>query len=178
MQECIESALHDQEAIGWQNAIKGYMSVEWRTLADMSPYGNDHASPQGSGLSSLLHILRQFHRLASRQWRSRNQVLHGTNETSLQDIRDSELAEIHHIYAQPNQLTVADRHYCQRPLESIIKQSPATRRRWLRYTAMARKRMLQDGKRQTLLTHFTESNVPSLAQRWHRQLRDISVRVL
>ncbi|KAI2505387.1 hypothetical protein MHU86_9093 [Fragilaria crotonensis] len=52
LQDRIRKALHEQERIGWNNAIKGYLSVEWRLLADLSPYGNMCDEQEGKGWSS------------------------------------------------------------------------------------------------------------------------------
>lgn len=154
MRERITIALKAQEAIGWDNAIKGYMSVEWRHLAEENIYDNEKETQHGTGTIKLVTILRQLHKVAQRLWKSRNQVLHQSDEQDLKAMRDSELREIRELYAHPEALQAGDRHYCAQPLEAILKKNPATRRRWLRYTRLSRERMIKAGQRQMLMTHF------------------------
>jgi hypothetical protein len=154
----IRQAIQDQEQIGWGNAIKGYLSVEWRFLADDSPYDNVAELQEGHGFQRLKTILTYLHQVAISLWKARNQVLHKSGDQELQHIRDLEIAEVKEIHAHPERLQAGDRHYCERSLESILKKGPATRRRWLRYTKLSRDRMQKDGKRQMLLTHFFRSS--------------------
>ncbi|KAI2498130.1 hypothetical protein MHU86_16382 [Fragilaria crotonensis] len=48
----IRRAIQDQEQIGWCNAIKVYLSVEWRFLADESPYENGTRDPGREWIST------------------------------------------------------------------------------------------------------------------------------
>ncbi|KAI2493732.1 hypothetical protein MHU86_20802 [Fragilaria crotonensis] len=154
MRDTIHTALCDQAIIGWGNAVKGYLSVEWRYLAELDTYDNVKEKPLGVGFSTLNSILCHVHHLTQRLWKSRNEDLHKSDDQALKDIRDSETREIRDMYDHPERLQAGDRHNCDQPIESILKKSPATRRRWLQYTRMSRARMLKDGQRQLLLTQF------------------------
>lgn len=43
--DSIRLALQDQRKIGWHNAIKGYLSIEWRSLAEFTMYDAAKAQP-------------------------------------------------------------------------------------------------------------------------------------
>jgi hypothetical protein len=164
MRDRIRCALKDQETIGWDNAVKGYMSVEWRNLAEEDMYDHANQEQQGDGFPKLTSILRHIHHVNQRLWKSRNTVLHQSDEQALKDLRDSEAREIREMYAHPDLLQTGDRHYCDAPLDDILKKSTASRRRWLRYTRMSRERMIKDGKRQLLMTQFFRPTAPVLLQ--------------
>ena len=164
MRDRIRCALKDQETIGWDNAVKGYMSVEWRNLAEEDMYDHATQEQQGDGFPKLTSILRHIHHVNQRLWKSRNTVLHQSDEQALKDLRDSEAREIREMYAHPDLLQTGDRHYCDAPLDDILKKSTASRRRWLRYTRMSRERMIKDGKRQLLMTQFFRPTAPVLLQ--------------
>jgi hypothetical protein len=154
LQDRIRKALNEQERIGWNNAIKGYLSVEWRLLADLSPYGNTCDEQEGKGFRVLTTILNNFQQTTQRLWKARNHVLHTSTEEHLRCIRDAQTVEIRAMYANPESIQAGDRHYCERSLESILKKSTATRRRWLRYMRLSRERMSREGSRQLLMTQF------------------------
>ncbi|KAI2507937.1 hypothetical protein MHU86_6470 [Fragilaria crotonensis] len=145
MRDRISSALKDQESIGWDNAVKGYMSVEWRQLAEEDIYDHANKEQQGEGFTQLTSILRHLNHVTQRLWKSRNKVLHQSDEQEIKDIRDSEAREIRELYAHPDLLQARDQHYCDQPIGELLKKSPASRRRWLQYTHMSRERMTKAG---------------------------------
>lgn len=62
---------------------KGYLSVEWRFLLKISPYGSGNDPPPGSGANILITVLKHIFRLTQQLWKSRNEVLHWSNEADL-----------------------------------------------------------------------------------------------
>jgi hypothetical protein len=58
--ESASKAMLDQSKIGWEAALKGYLSVEWRHMVSlgMSDGGECHYA---SGLQGIRIILRAFH---------------------------------------------------------------------------------------------------------------------
>ncbi|KAI2497542.1 hypothetical protein MHU86_16945 [Fragilaria crotonensis] len=150
----IRNALSDQEQIGWQNAMKGYLSVEWRAIAETDPYGTAIMTQEGKGIHTLRTILIHVNQATQCLWKAQNNLLHQSNEAEMQLVRDSEIAEIREMHASIEKIPAANRHYCERSLDVLLKKNHSSRRRWLRYMRMARARMEQDGKRQLLLTQF------------------------
>ena len=102
----------------------------------------------------MREVRRAFYDYARSMWLSRNTVLHGDSTNTLQQIRDSEVAELRELHDHSELLPAGDRHYCDRPLSNLLTKSSATRRRWLRHVRQARLRFIKDGQRQTLITSF------------------------
>jgi hypothetical protein len=141
LQDQLRMAVHDQEQIGWDNALKGYLSMEWRALAETSLYDRPTDTQDGKGISMLRGIMQTFHTLSQQLWKARNHVLHESNETELRNIRDIEAAEIRALHSRPELIQAGDRHYCERTLDTVLQKAPSSRRRWLRYMRMARSRI-------------------------------------
>ncbi|KAI2512014.1 hypothetical protein MHU86_2302 [Fragilaria crotonensis] len=56
IRDSLRVALRDQTQIGWDNAIKGYLSVAWRDTAQKSLYGNSLDSQAGRVFTMLSHF--------------------------------------------------------------------------------------------------------------------------
>jgi hypothetical protein len=145
--------LADQLSIGWESALKGYLSVEWRHMATVDMF--DGTPPHdGRGMQIIKTILKATHQFTQAIWNSRNDVLHGSNDNELQNIRQIEIAEITDIHGHPELVPAGDRHYCEQTLNHILARAPSTRRRWLRHMRSARLRFTKEGQRQELITTF------------------------
>jgi hypothetical protein len=152
-QDSVNKCLIDQAAIGWDAAIKGYLSVEWRFKASLGPADGDNAH-EGRGFQTIRTILKSFHDFTQAIWQSRNQELHGKQEMETKLIRQTEIAEITELHGHPELVPAGDRHYSEQPLGNILARAPSTRRRWLRHMRSARRRFLNEGSRQPLMTEF------------------------
>ena len=151
--DSLRKAIDDQNSIGWQHALHGYLSVEWRHILGMAMY--DEVNPQeGRGPHHIRIILKALHTATRTLWLSRNGALHGDQTVELDRIRSVETAEITAYYQQQDQLLAGDRHYCTQPLANLLRKNPSTRRRWLRYIRMARHRFVEHSKGQTRITSF------------------------
>jgi hypothetical protein len=71
----ILAALNDQRTIGWDKAIKGYISMEWRRLATENIYGEEQAQHE-QGFKRIHVILKALHILTQEKWKARNKRLH------------------------------------------------------------------------------------------------------
>jgi hypothetical protein len=149
----ILAALNDQSTIGWDKAIKGYISMEWRRLATENIYGEEQAQHE-QGFKRIHVILKALHILTQEKWKARNKRLHESKDEAMQHIRDTELVEINELYSHPERVRAGDRHYCEQPLSAILRKTPASRRRWLRFMRQSQARVDKDGKRQTRMTDF------------------------
>jgi hypothetical protein len=149
----LQQALTDQADIGWDFALKGYLSIEWRYLFTLG-IGDAETFPDVIGMQRFRAVVQSLNAFAMNIWKSRNQVLHGISTASGYLLRQEELAEIRDMYLQQEGLLASDRHYCAQSLEDIINKAPSSRRRWLRFMRMARARYTRDGQRQTLITSY------------------------
>ena len=158
--DSIRVASRDQKDIGWHNALKGYLSVEWRTMAACDMYGSSQQQT-GQGFQYIQRILQALHKMTQAKWQGRNQTLHNGKDSDNQRIRDAEFMEITELYRQADRLRPSDRHYCEQPLSVIIKKNPSSRRRWLRYVRQSQARAHEGRLRQTVLTSYFRSTVSS-----------------
>jgi hypothetical protein len=79
---------------------------------------------------------------------------HGPKELVDAQIYTAESATIRYYHSRPHLLGATDRHYCERPLLSILRGSPSSRRRWIRRVRFARADYLKDGRLQTKITGY------------------------
>lgn len=91
--DSIRAALSDQQEIGWDNAIKGYLSVEWRKMAEEGIFDTDPIQPR-LGYQRLQVIFKALHTYHQTVWKARNNTLHNTQNMEIRQIRDTELFEI------------------------------------------------------------------------------------
>ena len=155
--DTLEKAIADQQKIGWRNVMKGYLSVEWQQALSMTLYDND-TTQEGRGPFYIKQILKAVYTTTRQLWLARNQELHGESTKELDKIRSAETAEIKEYYQHPELIPAADRHYCERPLATLLEKNPSTRRRWLRHMRMARHRFVVDGIRQPRITSFIDTS--------------------
>jgi hypothetical protein len=148
----VAKAIMDQFKIGWEAALKGYLSVEWRHIASFGIQGEE--LQDGSGLQAIKTILKAFHEFTQSIWKARNNVLHKSQDMDMKKISQAEITEIIELYGNPELVPAGDRHQCEQPLRNLIARAPATRRRWLRYMRAARLRYTKDGVRQTKITQY------------------------
>ena len=147
----IESAIQSQARIGWLQAIKGFLSKDWRELATMDLY---HPARREDLLGSrrMTQLVNAFYTYNQTMWSARNEVLHSADSANMLDIRSTELAEIRHNLNHPTLLSFADRHLCDWSIEKLTRNSASTRRRWLRRVKLSCEKATRDGSRQPLIT--------------------------
>ena len=157
IQECLIS----QARIGWAQATKGFLSVRWRELASQAMFQTD-STDSSKGQSRMRAIVDGIYAHNIRLWKSRNEILHSREDTDMQSIRSAETAEISKLHDQPESLCFSDRYLCSRSLDSLLRSTPATRRRWLRRVKASREMHIKDGSRQVLLTSCFPSTASSM----------------
>ena len=154
MLEILLLAIQEQTTIGWSNVFRGYISKQWRILAS-SHMTNDLAPPQPMDgrrrLDVMLHRIKEF---VHKMWTGRNETLHQSDKVDERLFQTNEAAEIRHYFTQPHLLPVYDQHYCTGSVLSVLKSSPASRRRWLMRVRRAGARLLNDQLRQVRITSY------------------------
>jgi hypothetical protein len=109
---------------------------------------------EGRGHQTMRAVYDALNKFMTAMWKSRNDVLHDKQSPELQKIRESEVAEITELYTNKQLIGAGDKHYCERPIDLILKKSPSTRRRWIRYMHRARARYKKATRHQTTITSF------------------------
>ena len=119
--DTLEKAIEDQAKIGWHNAMKGYLSTEWQHALSLAIYDNDN-NQEGKGPFFTRKNQRALYNATRQLWLARNQALHGESTKDLDKIRSVETAKIKEYYKHPELIPAADRHYCERPLDTLLKK--------------------------------------------------------
>ena len=153
----LKEALEAQQSIGWDNAVRGFYSKLWHKIASMDMYQPSKNDSQ-KGEDRMRSIISAAHEFTYATWIARNGDLHQTGDEILANIRSVELAEIRHYHDNPNLLLASDRHYCSRPVETLVSGSAATRRRWLRRVKKSVAAHTLDSTRQTRIDSFFVSH--------------------
>ena len=151
-QPLLSRALEEQSQIGWEFALKGYLSNTWSLIAQQGMDSPSHDLRNGE--KRIRSILTSIYSHTRRIWLSRNSVLHSHNDSTLADIRSQEIAEIKFYHSRPELLLSADQHLCQRSLSRLLSGSSSTRRRWLSMVKRSSIDMTKDGTRQSRITSF------------------------
>ena len=149
----IAKALEEQNLIGWSQAVRGYLSSEWRQMASEGIYDTDEFN-EGRGHQTLRLAFTALFKFTTNMWKARNCALHDDQSPDLRAIRDKEIAVITELYKNQDKIGATDRHYCERPLEFILRKNPSSRRRWIRYMHRARTRYKSEIQHQPLIASF------------------------
>lgn len=149
----LDMAMRQQTQIGWPAALRGFLSVHWNYAFSMQMGANEEVIP-AKGDQITRKILRAFHNFSIEVWKDRNQKLHGETSNGVRELRCPDLIEITHLHSHPEMVSAGDRHFCDRPLESLLRAGHSARRRWIQYMRRARARYDRDGSKQTVITTY------------------------
>lgn len=157
-------ALRSQLTIGWGQALKGFLSQEWREIVTQR---NIHVPTQmdpSKGKTGLCSMIDATYKFICDTWLSRNSALHGIlgGSDALQ-ICNAEVAEIWHYHSLPHLLPAHAQHYSSHLLNKLIKGPASNQRQWLRKVKKSVSYYQQDGSRQPPLTSFFMVSVHVLA---------------
>ena len=136
MNNHLRQAILDQNSIGWQNLLNGFISNQWRVIQRL------HLLEIGSRKSAELWISRFQKRIWMipwALWQHRNEFLHNDGTTiHFQDTVaiNNEIRIEYEIRGRD--LPVSYLHLFQTPVESLLRQSIFSRKEWLTSVWVAR----------------------------------------
>ena len=158
--EPLQQAILEQTHIGWQAALKGFLSLAWLRMASINQLNHDKLDHKAGRhrIHKALNALQDFARAI---WLGRNDALHQDKETSDSQVYSAESAEIRHYHSNPTLLPASDGHYCDNvTLNRLLQSRPSVRRRWLRRVRQARANFLRDGDLQKNITTYLTPTTP------------------
>ena len=135
LRAAILTAVASQNKIGWDNALRGFLSREWKALAllDMQQSMAFSAAKANARLRKVLTSLYDYSRAT---WEHHNKLLHTTESDAIAvSIRSATHAEIKHYHSRPHLLRFDGRHLCERSLTNFwtaVKQHNADGCGWLK----------------------------------------------
>ncbi|KAI2512859.1 hypothetical protein MHU86_1405 [Fragilaria crotonensis] len=152
MKDTITRILLEQELIGWDNALKGFLSKSWMDLASLRY--DDSSSDRVEGANRLRRSIRALYVYTTGVWRARNSALHESDDDLNRRLRSNMHDTILQLHRNPDQICFDDRYLCEMPLETLLKSSAATQRRWIKKMRESRAMYTRLGEQQTLITSF------------------------
>lgn len=145
--------MSEQNRIGWDNAIKDFLSKSWIDLASAS-YDSDKLSV-AEGAQRLREGIKALYKFTNGLWKARNAALHDGEEVQNKLSRSRMHDTIINMHQNPNDICFDDRYLCNMPLTTLLTSSPSTQRRG-RIKRMRDSKLMQTrmGERQTLITLY------------------------
>lgn len=160
MHEKIQTAITEQSLIGWEPAIKGFLSSTWHSLASLHMHNTDSVN-WVVGTNHMRAILTALHSLTNNLWKARNEIIHAKDKQTSATRHTAEQVEIQHYYDNRKLLLTEDQHYCDRPIDTILNSIQSVRRRWLRQVQRSRAARLHDHTLQQTVTQYYPRSTPS-----------------
>jgi hypothetical protein len=156
----IETALKNQDIIGWKYAMRGYFSTSW---VDAETYAKDGASPDYIRQTWLQKIIKTLWVFNKAMWTNRNSILH-SNSIPLRELRESAVdSKIRHLYEQQHDFAVTDHTLFDTPLEVRLTSPLRSKKHWIRlaqrYHPSTHDR--KTGKQLLISSFFTPCHPPS-----------------
>jgi len=159
----VQLAINDQSAIGWDHALRGFLSITWTKLANCSYDASgiihsNHDQDNGRRLQRTLHALYQ---LTTNIWHGRNEALHATHTSTTRECQNVIDIEITRLHSEPELLHQDDKFYCDQSLRRILQSGGSTKRRWLLRVKKSRERKALSLKHQPRITsYFPRESAP------------------
>ena len=149
-------AIMDQTMIGWLNAVRGFISQSWLTLASHTyQCESGQAVTRQDGKHNIQLALKALHFLSTEIWAGRNEILHNHQNQGIilqQNLVDATITRYH---SEPDSLLHHDAHYCTTSLTRLLRSSPSNKRRWLhRVKASRLKKALIHTRQPRITAHF------------------------
>ena len=125
----LETALKNQDKIGWDYAMRGYLSTSW---VDSEYYGKHGATPDSVRQSWLRSIIKEIWVFNKTMWTHRNSILHST-EIPLRELRESSVnSHIRSLYDQQQDFAVLDQVIFDTPLDVLLQRPLRSKKHWIR----------------------------------------------
>ncbi len=121
----IQRAFDDQQAIGWHNALRGYLAKSWAKLAAINRFNPETMNIQ-EGRGRIRNIIQDIYELTTAIWKGRNAILHDMDNKAQFYKQNIELQEI--IHGNRQILPAGDQYLCNQDLNELLKGRPSSRR--------------------------------------------------
>jgi hypothetical protein len=128
LRKILSTAITGQERIGWNFALRGYLSSAW---IEAQMYENPKSNKMGLQTQWLPSIISQLWKFYLAMWEARNEILHGRDTTNT-NIRDSSVDErVRTIYSIQEDFAVSDQVLFDMPLQLRLSTSIQSKKHWL-----------------------------------------------
>jgi hypothetical protein len=126
--DLLTTALKNQDTIGWNYALRGYLSTSW-VAAEYHINRSAHADIRKTWLRKIIKVLWSFNKT---MWTHRNSVLHSTT-VPLRDLKESAAnSKIRTLFEQEKDFAVVDQALFDTPLEVMLSRTLQAKKHWIR----------------------------------------------
>jgi hypothetical protein len=124
-------ASRHQNLVGWDNFLRGYISIYWRECQILFYESSSHRRLSSETWDT--NLIKAIVTLYTSLWKDRNRVLHGSTrkEASIL-LRSRVLNQVRQLYKHPPQLAGQYSTVRSVPLEDRLKHSTTLLQRWLK----------------------------------------------
>jgi hypothetical protein len=152
----VQAALLSQQAIGWSNLFRGFLSKDWSTVFSLPHHPSRHNdSTRGTTLS--LKVLYSLAEYTTQLWQHRNIILHQRDiDTCRTAANTLHQATINFLLTQRDKCLPGDRHLFHPPrLKNLQHATAGTQKQWIRAVRRSLQRASDHrSKGQTTITQF------------------------
>jgi hypothetical protein len=150
-----QHAFQEQHAIGWHNAMRGYLTKLWAYLAAIHRYDPAIKNIR-DGQGRIRNTLQDIYKMTTEIWKGRNSILHDNANANKAQFNQQhmESQEIINLHGNSQLLPAGDCYLCRQDINALLNGRPSSRRRWLNRARRARACNLTDGHHQAVITDF------------------------
>jgi Reverse transcriptase (RNA-dependent DNA polymerase) len=125
----LRRALTDQKAIGWNNCMRGFLTIKFQQLINQNK-GNPLSKFESVKWTTQIIKLMWQHELD--QWKARNEAVHGaTKEEQYQKVRERLLEDATELYSYKLEIPEPDRSKIFKNWYKAIKKKNRPLKHWL-----------------------------------------------
>ena len=129
LRQLLETALKNQDTIGWKYAMRGYFSTSWVDAEKHFQNGPSTDFIRQTWLKTIIKAMWVFNKS---MWTHRNSILHSTS-VPLRKLRESAVdSQIRHLYEQQSDFAVTDHILFDTPLDVRLQCPLRTKKHWIR----------------------------------------------
>ncbi len=128
----LQKAFEEQNAIGWDQAIQGYLSTTW-----VEAYRTEHPKTTIMGARNqwLKQIILALWKLSATFWETRNTQLHSTTTATTAICHSAIDSRVRSLYSQQHEFAASDRTLFDTPLAQHLIQPLRSKKHWLTLVA-------------------------------------------
>jgi hypothetical protein len=137
--ELLDKAIKEQQAIGWIQCFRGYLSGYWAKAVAAHPGLEQMSKSKRAELCNVWahKVVTQLWKFAADMWEHRNDNLHNIKSDSCRKMRSTAVdIEITLLYGKIGGMPIQDRWRFNTPLAMQLKMSLQSKQRWLSLTKM------------------------------------------
>ena len=124
----LETAINEQETIGWDRFVKGIWSSKWDEL--QTQYETRQKIKDSNWTRDIIIWLIET---GYEKWTERNNAIHSAEVSTTTRAHEEAVAQVSELYARENETTLQDRDIFETTLSTRLQQSTKALQTWYRH---------------------------------------------